>query len=87
MRIHLPLHPAHFGKDAAAGGSGPFARIGGELVVIELQGELTWEGDNANGVVGVLGLDRPVSGVQCCLRDTITSFSNCLSFPVVLIES
>jgi len=37
------------------------AVIGGDLVVIELQGELEWEGDKADGVVGVLGLDRPVS--------------------------
>ncbi|BEJ03010.1 hypothetical protein CcaverHIS641_0101850 [Cutaneotrichosporon cavernicola] len=54
MRIHLPLHPHHF---AQAGG--PLAEIGGELVVIELQGELSWEGEQAGGVVGVLGLDRP----------------------------
>lgn len=60
MRIHLPLHPHHFAADSPAAG-GPFARIGGELVVIELQGELTWEGEKSNGVVGVLGLDRPVS--------------------------
>jgi hypothetical protein len=30
-------------------------------VLVELQGELSWEGDRAGGVVGVLGLDRPVS--------------------------
>jgi hypothetical protein len=59
MRIHLPLHPHHFVKST---GSGPLAEIGGELVVIELQGELSWEGEQAGGVVGVLGLDRPVSG-------------------------
>ena len=28
---------------------------------MELQGELGWEGDKSGGVVGVLGLDRPVS--------------------------
>lgn len=63
MRIHLPLFPHHFAapQDAAAGASsGPLARIGGELVLIELQGELQWDGDRANGVVGVLGFDRPV---------------------------
>lgn len=30
-------------------------------MLVELQGELSWEGDRAGGVVGVLGLDRPVS--------------------------
>lgn len=66
MRIHLPLHPHHFVKPvagAAGSSAGPLAEVGGELVVIELQGELTWEGEHANGVVGVLGLDRPVSVV------------------------
>ncbi|KAL1405820.1 hypothetical protein Q8F55_007498 [Vanrija albida] len=57
MRIHLPLHPHHFAAAPAA--QGPLARIGGELVVVELQGELAWEGDRAGGVVGVLGFDRP----------------------------
>lgn len=62
MRIHLPLHPHHFVKPSApTPGAGPLAEVGGELVVIELQGELTWDGENANGVVGILGLDRPVS--------------------------
>ncbi|TXT08848.1 hypothetical protein VHUM_02976 [Vanrija humicola] len=59
MRIHLPLHPHHFAAPAAGAAQGPLARIGGELVVVELQGELTWEGDRAGGVVGVLGFDRP----------------------------
>lgn len=62
MRINLPLHPHHFAKPPTGGG--PLAEIGGELVVIELQGELGWEGERANGVVGVLGLERPVSGKQ-----------------------
>lgn len=61
MRIHLPLHPHHFQKNAIAGpSSSPLIHLGGELVIMELQGELGWEGDNSNGVVGVLGLDRPV---------------------------
>lgn len=61
MRINLPLHPHHFAKQPAAGPStGPLAQLGGDLVLIELQGELSWEGDKTNGVVGVIGLDRPV---------------------------
>ncbi|BEI87466.1 uncharacterized protein CcaverHIS019_0101840 [Cutaneotrichosporon cavernicola] len=63
MRIHLPLHPHHF---AQAGG--PLAEIGGELVVIELQGELSWEGEQAGGVVGVLGLDRPLPKPYAVIR-------------------
>lgn len=56
MKIHLPLGPEHFSKTS----SGPLVSIGGDLVLLELQGELHWEGDNADGVVGLLGLDRPV---------------------------
>ncbi|WOO83213.1 uncharacterized protein LOC62_05G006736 [Vanrija pseudolonga] len=59
MRIHLPLHPHHFAPAPAGAAGGPLARIGGELVVVELQGELAWEGERAGGVVGVLGFDRP----------------------------
>lgn len=62
MRIHLSLEPSHFAAQVVAGpSSGPLAQLGGELVIIELQGELGWEGDKEGGVVGVIGLDRPVS--------------------------
>lgn len=61
MRIHLPLHPQHFVTADAGPSAPPLARIGGELVVVELQGELAWEGNKEGGVIGVLGLDRPVS--------------------------
>ena len=65
MRIHLPLHPRHVEQAAAAGPSQPpVYQLGGELVIIELQGELHWDGDKSNGVVGVLGLDRPVCGLR-----------------------
>lgn len=61
MRIHLSLDPGHLAQPVAGPSSGPLVNIGGDLVLIELQGELNHEGDNANGVVGILGLDRPVS--------------------------
>ena len=62
MRIHLTLEPSLLAKSAPAGpSSSPMAQLGGEIVLIELQGELNWEGEKAGGVVGVLGLDRPVS--------------------------
>lgn len=62
MRIHLPLDPHHFARQSVAGpSSSPLVQLGGELVILELQGELSWEGDKAGGVVGVLGLERPVS--------------------------
>lgn len=57
MRIHLPLEPKHFTSNP----TGPLAKIGGDLVLIELQGKIEVEGDTANSVIGVLGLDRPVS--------------------------
>lgn len=57
MRIHLPLEPKHFTSNP----TGPLAKIGGDLVLIELQGRIEVEGDTANSVIGVLGLDRPVS--------------------------
>lgn len=57
MRIHLSLEPKHFQSTP----SGPLAKIGGDLVLIELQGRIEVEGDTANSVIGVLGLDRPVS--------------------------
>jgi hypothetical protein len=61
MRIHLSLDPKHLVQPAAGPSSGPLVNIGGDLVLVELQGELNHEGDKANGVVGILGLDRPVS--------------------------
>jgi hypothetical protein len=61
MRIHLSLEPSHFAAQPVVGpSSSPLAQLGGELVIIELQGELGWEGSKEGGVVGVLGLDRPV---------------------------
>lgn len=59
MRIHLPLEPKHFTSNP----TGPLAKIGGDLVLIELQGKIEVEGNTANSVIGVLGLDRPVSGL------------------------
>lgn len=61
MRIHLSLDPKHLVQPVAGPSSGPLVNVGGDLVLIELQGELSHDGDNANGVVGILGLDRPVS--------------------------
>ncbi|WVQ79742.1 hypothetical protein IAT38_001842 [Cryptococcus sp. DSM 104549] len=62
MRIHLPLHPHHFAPPPTSGPSappGPLLQLGGDLVLVELQGQLSWEGDKENGVIGVIGLDRP----------------------------
>ncbi|WVR09446.1 hypothetical protein IAU60_006513 [Kwoniella sp. DSM 27419] len=61
MRIHLPLHPAQFAPDDAGASSthSPIIQLGGEIVLVELQGELSYEGDKENGVIGVIGLDRP----------------------------
>ena len=61
MRIHLSLDAAHLHPPRSIAGpsSSPIVQIGGDLVLIELQGELSWEGDKADGVVGVLGLERP----------------------------
>lgn len=64
MRIQLTLEPSLFAKPVAAAAAGPssspLAQLGGEIVLIELQGELNWQGEKAGGVVGVIGLDRPV---------------------------
>ncbi|ORX38338.1 hypothetical protein BD324DRAFT_620478 [Kockovaella imperatae] len=60
MRIHLSVNSHQLDPSSGAGpSSGPLAKIGGELVLIELQGELSWEGEQSGKVVGVLGLDRP----------------------------
>ncbi|KAK8854624.1 hypothetical protein IAR55_003363 [Kwoniella newhampshirensis] len=63
MRIHLPLHPHHFAQPSAGTSSSssppPLVQLGGDLVIVELQGSLTYEGDKSNGVLGVIGLDRP----------------------------
>jgi hypothetical protein len=61
MRIHLSLDPKHLVQGVAGPSSGPLVNIGGDLVLVELQGELNHEGDKEGGVVGILGLDRPVS--------------------------
>ncbi|RXK42344.1 hypothetical protein M231_00334 [Tremella mesenterica] len=58
MRIHLPLSPDLL-KPTVIDPESPLVKLGGEVVLIELQGELSWEGDKSDGVVGVLGLDRP----------------------------
>lgn len=58
MRIHLSLEPSLFGPSISSGS--PLAQLGDEVVLIELQGELGWEGGKEGGVVGVLGFDRPV---------------------------
>lgn len=63
MRIHLSLDPSHLAQPVAGPSSGPLVNIGGDLVLIELQGELSNEGEKAGGVVGILGLDRPVSNL------------------------
>ncbi|WVO14481.1 hypothetical protein L204_102116 [Cryptococcus depauperatus] len=59
MRIHLPLYPHQFQKNPSNSSSPPLIQLGGDIVLVELQGELTWEGDKSEGVVGVIGLDRP----------------------------
>ena len=60
MRIQLSLDPALLKAPVAGPSNLPIAQIGGELVLIELQGELSGEGDKSDGVVGVLALDRSV---------------------------
>ncbi|WVQ72093.1 hypothetical protein IAR50_001638 [Cryptococcus sp. DSM 104548] len=59
MRIHLPLHPSQFKQPTTSPSDSPLVQLGGDLVLVELQGELSWEGEKAGGVVGVIGLDRP----------------------------
>lgn len=61
MRIHLSLDPAHFIQPVAGPSKPPLIQLGSEIILIELQGELNWEGDKDDGVVGVLGFERPVS--------------------------
>lgn len=63
MRIHLSLKPELFAQPQPVAGpsNSPLVQIGGDLVLIELQGELSWVGDKTGAVVGVLGFDRPVS--------------------------
>jgi len=62
MRIHISF-PASLLKDgpAASNIDPPMAKIGGDLVLLELQGELDCEGDASGQVIGVLGLERMVS--------------------------
>ncbi|OXG14725.1 chromosome transmission fidelity protein 8 [Cryptococcus neoformans Tu401-1] len=59
MRIHLPLDPIHFNVTPTSASSPPLVQLGGNLVLVELQGELAWEGEKSNGVIGVIGLDTP----------------------------
>jgi hypothetical protein len=61
MRIHLPLPASLFNASAKPKSDAPpIVQLGGELVLMELQGEIQVEGERAGGVVGVLGFERPV---------------------------
>lgn len=61
MRIYIPLSPSLLTDDPAKRCADPLmVKIGGDLVLIELQGELACEGDGAGQVIGILGLARLV---------------------------
>ncbi|WVW85417.1 hypothetical protein I302_107455 [Kwoniella bestiolae CBS 10118] len=59
MRIHLPLHHSQLDPPSSSSASSPLIQLGGDVVLVELQGELSYEGDKSDGVIGVIGLDRP----------------------------
>ncbi|WWC90547.1 uncharacterized protein L201_005483 [Kwoniella dendrophila CBS 6074] len=59
MRIHLQIHPSQFESQASSSSLSPLIQLGGDLVLVELQGELSYEGEKSDGVVGLIGLDRP----------------------------
>jgi len=71
MRIHIEIPPSLLspfsppaGEEADDDGNGPiFARIGGNIVLLELQGTLQAEGDKDGQLIGKLGME----GVSACV--------------------
>lgn len=63
MRISLTIPTSTIHAPAHAKTDPPLVQLAGtgELVVIELQGELNYEGDPRGKVVGLLGFERMVS--------------------------
>jgi len=63
MRIHIEIPPSLLAPFAPALGeeadaNGPiFARIGGNIVLLELQGTLQAEGDKDGQLIGKLGME------------------------------
>lgn len=61
MRIHLTISPNSIATlPKSEPGDPPLVSIGKDLVMVELQGELKFEGEGLGKVIGVLGFERMV---------------------------
>lgn len=58
MRIHIQLPTSLIKKSVPGPSESPIVQIGKDLIVIELQGDLTFEGGASGKVIGILGLER-----------------------------
>jgi chromosome transmission fidelity protein 8 len=66
MRIQIEIPPSLIKRPAPPASAPPLVQIGGEMVIMELQGDLTFEGEPGGKVIGLLGLERMVSrGADC----------------------
>lgn len=61
MRIQIEIDPSIIKRPLPPTSAPPLVQIGGEMVIMELQGDLTFEGEPGGKVIGLLGLERMVS--------------------------
>lgn len=61
MRIQIEIPPSLIKRPAPPASAPPLVQIGGEMVIMELQGDLTFEGEPGGKVIGLLGLERMAS--------------------------
>jgi hypothetical protein len=61
MRITIEIPTSIIKKPGPSPSDPPLIQIGGDLVIMELQGDLTFEGNPQGKVIGLLGLERMVS--------------------------
>jgi len=60
MRIQIEIDPSVIKRPLPPASAPPLIQIGGEMVIMELQGDLTFEGEPGGKVIGLLGLERMV---------------------------
>lgn len=74
MRIHISIPPSLLSPYSTPSDVDPleesplFAKIGGQTVLVELQGTLETEGDTFGQLIGVLGMEGVSTFIIACFR-------------------